>query len=121
MSNRKLGDKINRGFVIIVLILGVAMIVRGLIGFKQYDRSHTFNYEDFNVDATNDSSLFSIAWEEAAAWYEVSPFDLTYTKYEWYYDITNPDNAECVTEVAFNLDIPFDSVTQKQFNNRYQH
>jgi len=34
-------------------------------------------------------------------------------------DIRNPDNAEFVVEVAFNLDIPVDSVTQEQFNERY--
>lgn len=34
-------------------------------------------------------------------------------------DIRNPDNDEFVNEVAFNLDIDRDSVTQEQFNDRY--
>lgn len=33
--------------------------------------------------------------------------------------INNPANEEFVVEVAFNLDIPVDSVTQEQFNARY--
>tara|TARA_R110002126_G_scaffold278797_1_gene425480 strand:- start:366 stop:527 length:162 start_codon:yes stop_codon:yes gene_type:complete len=39
----------------------------------------------------------------------------------WADDIHNPDNEEYIVEVAFNLDIPVDSVTQKQFNARYEH
>jgi hypothetical protein len=38
---------------------------------------------------------------------------------QWPDSIHNPVNAEYVLEVAFNLDIPVDSVTQEQFNNRY--
>ena len=34
--------------------------------------------------------------------------------------INNPNNDEFVVEVAFNLDIPVDEVTQRQFNARYQ-
>jgi len=37
----------------------------------------------------------------------------------WADNIHNPDNEEYVVEVAFNLDIPVDSVTQEQFNQRY--
>ena len=33
--------------------------------------------------------------------------------------VDNPNNWEYVIEVAFNLDIPVDSVTQEQFNERY--
>lgn len=33
--------------------------------------------------------------------------------------IKNPENDEFVVEVAFNLDIPVEEVTQKQFNARY--
>jgi len=38
---------------------------------------------------------------------------------QWEDNINNPANAEFVVEVAFNLDIPVDSVTQIQFNERY--
>lgn len=34
--------------------------------------------------------------------------------------IHNPENEEYVVEVAFNLDISPEQVTQKQFNNRYK-
>jgi len=34
-------------------------------------------------------------------------------------DIKHPYNEEFIVEVAFNLDIPIDSVTQEQFNERY--
>lgn len=37
----------------------------------------------------------------------------------WENDINNPINEEYVIEVAFNLDIDIESVTQKQFNDRY--
>lgn len=37
----------------------------------------------------------------------------------WADSIENPENAEYVNEVAFNLDIPAEKVTQKQFNERY--
>lgn len=37
----------------------------------------------------------------------------------WVDNIVNPDNQPFVLEVAFNLDIPVDSVTQEQFNARY--
>lgn len=38
----------------------------------------------------------------------------------WYGDsIHNPSNAAYVVEVAFNLGIPVDSVTQEQFDDRY--
>ena len=37
----------------------------------------------------------------------------------WENSIYNPENEEFVVEVAFNLDISVDEVTQEQFNNRY--
>jgi len=37
----------------------------------------------------------------------------------WEDSIANPVNSEFVVEVAFNLDIDVDSVTQEQFNARY--
>tara|TARA_R110002074_G_scaffold47610_4_gene122047 strand:- start:11975 stop:12142 length:168 start_codon:yes stop_codon:yes gene_type:complete len=37
----------------------------------------------------------------------------------WENSIYNPKNEEFVVEVAFNLDINVDEVTQKQFNDRY--
>lgn len=37
----------------------------------------------------------------------------------WEDDINNPDNQPYVLEVAFNLGIDVDSVTQAQFNDRY--
>jgi len=37
----------------------------------------------------------------------------------WEDSIANSENSEFVVEVAFNLDIPVDSVTQEQFNARY--
>lgn len=37
----------------------------------------------------------------------------------WEDNIANPENREFVVEVAFNLDIDVDSVTQEQFNTRY--
>ena len=40
-------------------------------------------------------------------------------KVAWADDVHNPENEEFVCEVAFNLNIPMDSVTQEQFNERY--
>ena len=37
----------------------------------------------------------------------------------WGDSIYNPENEEFVVEVAFNLDITVDEVTQEQFNDRY--
>jgi len=37
----------------------------------------------------------------------------------WQNSIDNPANEEFVEEVAFNLDIPVEEVTQEQFNERY--
>ena len=37
----------------------------------------------------------------------------------WNDSILNPDNGEFVTEVAFNLGIENNEVTQEQFNQRY--
>ena len=37
----------------------------------------------------------------------------------WEDNIHNPENSEYVTEIAFNLEIPKDKVTQADFNNRY--
>ena len=37
----------------------------------------------------------------------------------WEDDINNPINEEYVVEVAFNLEIDIESVTQEQFNDRY--
>ncbi len=72
----KLGDKINRGFMLIVIVLGTIMIILGVYrGIKDY--------------------------------------------YGWKDNIHNPDNQPFVVEVAFNLDIPVDSVKQWQFDERY--
>lgn len=38
---------------------------------------------------------------------------------KWANDIHNPENDEFVGEVAFNLGISKDEVTQEQFNRRY--
>ena len=49
-----------------------------------------------------------------------------YSKYKvnacpmWANDIRNPENAEFIEEIAFNLDIKATEVTQDDFNNRYQ-
>lgn len=39
---------------------------------------------------------------------------------EWKDSIRNPENDEFVDEVSFNEDIPFNQVTQEQFNKRYE-
>jgi uncharacterized lipoprotein YmbA len=39
---------------------------------------------------------------------------------KWADNIKNPDNQEFVEEVAFNLGIPTNKVTQEQFNIRYK-
>jgi len=41
-------------------------------------------------------------------------------KIQWDYSIHNPENEPFITEVAFNLDIKPEDVTQKQFNHRYR-
>ena len=42
-----------------------------------------------------------------------------YNKVTWDDSIHNPENAEYVQEVAFNLDKPAHLVTQKEFRQRY--
>lgn len=37
----------------------------------------------------------------------------------WVNCIKNPDNKEYIDEIAFNLNISPDKVTQEQFNDRY--
>lgn len=49
----------------------------------------------------------------------ITPDMVIYPEIAWEDDISNPDNQPYVLEVAFNLDIPVDSVTQAQFNMRY--
>ena len=39
---------------------------------------------------------------------------------KWTNNIHNPENEEFVEEVAFNLGIHADQVTQSQFNKRYE-
>ena len=39
---------------------------------------------------------------------------------KWADNIKNPENEEFVEEVAFNLGIHADQVTQQQFNKRYE-
>lgn len=39
---------------------------------------------------------------------------------KWYDSVKNPENAEYVDEVAFNLNKPAKKVTQKEFNKRYK-
>jgi len=41
------------------------------------------------------------------------------SKVKWEDDIRNSENDEFTVEVAFNLNIPFNEVTQAQFNERY--
>ena len=38
MTERKLGDKINRGFAITVIVLGAAFIIRGAIGVVNHNK-----------------------------------------------------------------------------------
>ena len=38
---------------------------------------------------------------------------------KWENSIRNPKNADYVSEVAFNLEIPTEKVTQRQFRKRY--
>jgi len=51
--------------------------------------------------------------------YNKKEADSTYSV-NWEDDIRNPENAEFVEEVSFNEDIPFNQVTQEQFNKRYE-
>jgi hypothetical protein len=39
---------------------------------------------------------------------------------DWKDSVYNPDNQDFVVEVAFNLGISVDKVTQEQFNARYK-
>ena len=50
-SNRKLGDKINRGFVLIVLILGSIMIIRFAVAVVKHDTEYIeYRESDFEND-----------------------------------------------------------------------
>jgi len=42
-----------------------------------------------------------------------------YSQVPWKDNIHNPDNADYIAEVAFNLDLPDSMVTQSLFNERY--
>lgn len=46
-------------------------------------------------------------------------FWLNHKSKKWANSIKNPRNKEFVVETAFNLNIPVDSVTQAQFDERY--
>ena len=48
------------------------------------------------------------------------PFSVDACPVKWADNIKNPDNQEFVEEVAFNLSIPTNKVTQEQFNIRYK-
>ena len=103
---RTLGDKINRGFALVVIVSFIIIVIRFAFAVVNFDKNDvefpygSYPYEDFNaseftIEPESDSS---VAWED---------------------DIRNPANAPFVEEVAFNLEIEPEKVTQKQFNERY--
>lgn len=50
-SKRTLGDKINRGFALIVIILGSIMVILGAIRVVQYDRGpYEYGHPDYDSD-----------------------------------------------------------------------
>jgi hypothetical protein len=48
MSKRKLGDKINRGFVLIVIVLGTIMAVRFVIAVTKHDVEYIERESDYD-------------------------------------------------------------------------
>jgi hypothetical protein len=98
-EKRKLGDRINRGFTGLIILLGFAMIIRGSIKIAMHNRLPDYP-EYIHVEKHEEKLPYidGVLWED---------------------HIANPENREFVVEVAFNLDIPIDSVTQEQFNKRY--
>ena len=63
MSKRKLGDKINRGFMIIVLILGIIMVVRFTISIVKQERNPPINYPETQDDIAETANGLGISPE----------------------------------------------------------
>jgi len=100
MERRTLGDKINRGFTGLLIAIGCVMIIRGAIKVAMHN--HLPDYPEYiHVEKHEEEKLPCI---DGVLWKD---------------HIANPENREFVAEVAFNLNIPIDSVTQEQFNKRY--
>jgi len=59
-------------------------------------------------------------WEGVIKQHKALSFQIIFFKLSWKDSIKNLENAEFVDEVSFNEGIPFNKVTQKQFNKRYE-
>ena len=59
-------------------------------------------------------------WEGMIKQHKALRFQIRFFKLSWKDNIRNPENAEFIDEVSFNEGIPFNKVTQKQFNKRYE-
>lgn len=82
---------------LLITIVGVALIIITLMAF--FPRPKPIVIDDSMITYIDHSQV----------WVDTT----------WCDDISNPANQPYVLEVAFNLDIPYDSVTQEQFNTRY--
>ncbi len=101
-KSRKLGDKINNVFATIVIILFAIIIVRIVIDMAKKDvRELPYRFYESSLQVIVDHKLYDV------------------DSVEWDNSIHNPTNQPFVLEVAFDLEIPIDSVTQKQFDKRY--
>ena len=53
MKKRKLGDRINRGFVGLVIVLGSIMIIRFAVAVVKHDVEYIESYRESDFDSDN--------------------------------------------------------------------
>ena len=87
--------------MVVVGLLFSIIIIRVIIDVVSEDKQPVFGYYESSVQVIIDNELYdadSVDWDNS---------------------IHNPSNQPFVLEVSFNLEIPIDSVTQEQFDERY--
>lgn len=92
------------------IILAIGIVILSVATMKQFERINTCEALLLQVSRTmlkQDSII------KANEMHIMQLEDL------WFNSIYNPHNLPYMLEVAFNLSIPIDSVTQAQFNERY--
>lgn len=88
--------------LIVFLVFAILIILFFLAGCainRRYVPMFPHKYNRYDAMFKEADSVFTVKWKDS---------------------IRNPENAEFVDEVSFNEGIPFNKVTQKQFNKRYE-
>lgn len=86
------------------LVIIAGMVLVGIIGGCRNKSIEPIIIDDSMITILDHNAIWAEAHKDSVLWDN---------------SIYNPDNQPYVLEVAFNLGIPIDSVSQAQFNERY--